>query len=210
MSLKNAMYVPDLSGLVFYRAQSPKDMADVGECRSKGYGKYFEQPSQCRDFRDPHAIQYLCRYAHSGQIAGCVRSVRRDVCSFELEDYVDISRWVCDHYRPAEITRLSVPRCSRSGDIKMGLWKCVFLHAIKMDITHLVVSVRRGALGDYLGLLFDRMSGVLNPFVYKKLGDQVHYALVRDLCSVRDEYRITAHPWYGYFFENTHEKIIHL
>lgn len=130
----------DLSNLLFSRCQEEQEFQRILACRWKGYRKYgFTAPQECRDRFDEKAIHYLCRDCTSGDIVGCLRMLSASARDYEVETFVDLSSWLVDGVRPAELTRFSVPLNKRSMAIKFGLWKLAWADAIRRGHTHFLI-----------------------------------------------------------------------
>lgn len=111
---KELQVSPDLSGLLFRIANGETDIAEILQCRWRGYKKFsFASPECCRDEFDERAAHYVSRDSASGEVAGCLRMLSRFKGRLELESFVAISNWVEDGACPAELARFSVPLSKR-------------------------------------------------------------------------------------------------
>jgi len=198
----------DLSGLIFRSAHCDREMDAILECRWKGYRRYgFDSPAACRDVFDDRAIQFVCEDSESQQILGCLRLLAYSARPFEVETYVEVSRWLPSSMSVAELTRFSVPVCRRLTAIKCGLWKLAWLEAIAKGHTHFLIwtTEQKKRMYEYLG--FTPYPNDSVTFLHPVLGNNSHMMMLVDLTTVADLFRRTRPELHRFFFEMNHPNV---
>lgn len=202
--------VVDLSGMIFKIAHTPEERKQAFDVRWVGYQKYLSCREQCVDEYDDGAILYVAIETATGKMVGCLRMLRMDG-GLEVERHLDISDWLSDGKRVVEINRFSIPRHPRAKEIKLGLFKLLYLDELSKGYDHLVIVARRPAISQYKAIGFEDYPGE-NVFLHPALGNLPHYVLtlrlVRgDLPPPSGHPLHEHHPLHRFFCKESHSNI---
>jgi hypothetical protein len=208
ISQRPSAVAQSLKGFEFRLATKTDDFQRVLKCRWKGFKHFgYESPQDLYDEFDEHAWHLIAIDQASGVIVGCLRLLRKPRDHFELEQWVNISEWIEQGYRPAELTRLSIPFNKQSIKIKFGLWKLALLLCLKEGQTHFIITTKHDTKRAYDFLCFQPYRGQDVVFNHPKIGNMPHLVMTLNLVGLSNEWLLKRPALYQFSFESEHPEI---
>lgn len=198
-----------LKGFDFRLANKTDDFENILKCRWKRYKRFgYGSPQDLYDEFDERAWHLIAIDEATGAVVGCLRLLRKPHDPFELEQWVNISEWIEQGRRPAELTRLSIPFNKQSIKIKFGLWKLALLLCLKERQTHFIISTKYDTKNSYDLLCFQPYRGQNVVFNHPRIAGMLHLVMTVKLSEVRNEYLLKRPALYQFFFASEHPEIL--
>ena len=192
-------------------AHGEADLRAACALRAQAYGR--KLPNVLELWREPDAIDraagvvvFVARDNASGEVIGTVRVATNQYQPLQIEG----STTLPDGYAglKAEITRLAVRPGHDDPQVRLALFKAVYLECLARGVEWMVIGARSAALvRGYRRLGFTDVlaDGAMVPLAHA--GNLPHRVLAFNVRSAQSDWRAIRHPFYAFMVEQPHPEI---
>lgn len=188
--------------------RTDSDLRKALRLRATCYGHHFGDTStsyenpEAEDL-DPGSILFLAESKDTGEAVGCLRFMTNSHNQLNIQKHVALPSEITNHHI-ADIRRLSVVKGRSGRQVKLALFKAVYLHAVAMQVRYLVIGARAPLIRDYLALYFQ---DIFPEELTVELLGKPHRVLYFDVSKAEREWRERGNRWYETIFHSFHPDI---
>lgn len=185
-----------------------EDLQKALRLRATCYGHHFGDKSTPYEDPEPEdmdlgSILFLAESKDTGEAVGCLRFMTNSHNHLNIQRHVTLPSEIAKHHI-ADIRRLSVVKGPGGRQVKLALFKAVYLHAVAMQVRYLVIGARAPLIRDYLALYFQ---DIFPEALTVDLLGKPHRILYFDVSKAEREWRERGNRWYEVIFHDFHPDI---
>jgi N-acyl-L-homoserine lactone synthetase len=142
---------------------------------------------------------HLVATAEEGEPVASLRLVDAVDRPFEMERFVDISSYIANYNRPAEVTRMCITqpyrRITHGSFVHMVLLRALLEKSGELGVSHIVASTRRELSRFYAYSMFEVVPGI--TYEHPEIGGATHVFMMLDLSRFRRLCRVERPTLYS-------------